>query len=62
MKFNENKIVHFANDLINLFTDYAFSLEHYFKDEKNKKEHIELYNEYQILNLNLRKLKGKYRL
>lgn len=44
-----------CNDLINIFTDYSFSLDEYFKIEKNKKEHLELFNEYQILNENLKK-------
>ena len=62
MNFKERKILNFAQDLINLFTDYSFSLDKYFKDEKNKKEHLDLYNEYQILNQNLKYLKGKYKL
>lgn len=63
MKFNNvNKIVNFSNDLINIFTDYAYGLDKYFKDDKNKKEHLELYNEYMNLNQNLKNLKGKYKL
>lgn len=63
MKFRDlNKILNFNQDLINIFTDYAFSLDHYFKNEKNKEEHKELYDEYQVLNKNLRSLKGKYKL
>lgn len=57
-----NKIMNINYELINIFTDYAFSLDTYFKEEKNKKEHIELYNEYIILNQNIKNLKGKYKL
>lgn len=56
------KIMNFTNDLINIFTDYSFSLDTYFKEEKNKNEHKHLYEEYQILNQNIQKLKGKYKL
>ena len=48
-----------CNDLINIFTDYAYSLDEYFKIEKNKEEHLELFNEYQILNKNLKKAINK---
>ena len=48
------KQLNLCNDLINIFTDYAYSLDEYFKIEKNKDEHLELYNEYQILNQNLK--------
>jgi hypothetical protein len=43
-----------CNDLIDIFTDYAFCLDNYFKIEKNKVEHLDLYNEYKILNVNLK--------
>lgn len=48
-----------CNDLINIFTDYAYSLDEYFKIEKNKEEHLELFNEYQILNKNLKNVINK---
>lgn len=55
MKLRElNKIMNLNYDLLNIFTDYVFILDYYFKDEKNKKEHSDLYNEYQILNENLK--------
>lgn len=56
------KIMNLNQDLINIFTDYAFSLEHYFKDENNQKEHKALYEEYKTLNDNINRLKGKYNL
>lgn len=49
------KSFNLCNDLINIFNDYAYSLDEYFKEEKNRKEHLELWNEYQILNVNLKK-------
>ena len=48
-----------CNDLINIFTDYSYSLDEYFKIENNKEEHLELFNEYQILNENLKKAINK---
>lgn len=62
MNFKEIKILNFAQDLINLFSDYSFGLDKYFEKEKNKKEHLELYNEYMVLSQNIRNLKGKYKL
>lgn len=56
------KAMSLSNDLLNIFTDYIFCLEHYFKDEKNKEEHKVLYNEFQVLNQNVNHLKGKYKL
>ena len=55
-----NKVLNYSNDLINVFTDYAFSLDNYFKVEKNKKEHEYLYNEYLILSKNLKEILNKY--
>lgn len=63
MKLRElNKIMNLNYDLLNIFTDYAFSLDYYFKDEKNKNEHSDLYNEYITLQKNIEHLKGKYNL
>ena len=62
MNFNDKKIINFSQGLINIFTDYAFTLDRYFKDEKNKKEHKELFEEYQVLHQNLKRLKEKYKL
>lgn len=56
------KIMNFNQKLINIFTDYAFGLDKYFKEEINRVEHKVLYDEYQILNQNLKALKGKYKL
>lgn len=63
MKLNEFKrLINLNTDMINIFTDYAFILDDYFKDNNNKLAHQELYLEYQNLNKNLRALKGKYKL
>lgn len=51
--------INLCNDLINIFTDYCYSLDEYFKIEKNKEEHFELFNEYQILNKNLKNVINK---
>ena len=56
------KIMNLNQDLINIFTDYAFSLDCYFKEEKNRLKHKELFDEYQLLNQNLDTLKRKYKL
>ena len=54
MKFKDlNNIINFNQDLINVFTDYAFGLDKYFSKEENKLKHSELYEEYQVLNHNL---------
>ena len=55
-----NKIINYSNDLINVFTDYAYSLDNYFKVEENKKKHEYLYNEYLILSKNLKEILNKY--
>lgn len=62
MNFTQKKLVNLVSNLINIFTDYSFTLDNYFKDEKNRKKHLDLYNEYMILNQNLKKLKGDYKL
>lgn len=51
------KQINFATNLINIFSDYAGKLDEYFKDDQNKKEHLELYTYYQDLNIELRNLK-----
>ena len=56
------KIMDFNHDLLNIFTDYVFGLDNYFKEEKNRIDHKELFEEYQVLNQNLKSLKGKYKL
>ena len=56
------KIYNLYDDLFNILTDYSFSLNKYFNNEKNIREHEELYNEYKILLQNLHSLKGKYKL
>lgn len=63
MNFKELiKAMNLSNDLLNIFTDYAFILDRYFANEKNKEEHKELYDEYQVLNQNLKDLMEKYKL
>ena len=56
------KIMNLNQDLINIFTDYAFALDYYFQDDNNKEEHKVLYEEYKNLNDNISSLKGKYNL
>ena len=48
-KINPIKQMTFANNLIKIFQKYAKNLDTYFKDDKNKEEHKELYNFYQEL-------------
>ncbi len=48
------KQLNLCNDLIDIFTDYAFVLDDYFQNENNREEHLELWNEYQILIVNLK--------
>ena len=48
-KINPIKQMTFANNLIKIFQKYANNLDTYFKDDKNKEEHKELYNFYQEL-------------
>lgn len=54
IKRDKKNVLDLCYDLINIFNDYAYSLDEYFKIEENKKEHLELWNEYQILNVNLK--------
>lgn len=53
---NLKKTMDFCNDLINVFTDYSYTLDTYFKNETNRTEHKDLYEEYQYLNQNLRSI------
>lgn len=53
------KAMNLSNDLINIFTDYAFCLDDYFKSDINKKEHKDLYIEYLNLNKNLKEVLRK---
>ena len=62
MRRDIQKIMNFTNELINIFTDYSFSLEPYFKNEDNRKNNQALYEEFLTLNNNIKKLKGKYKL
>ena len=48
------KELNLCNDLIDIFTDYAFVLDDYFQNENNREEHLKLWNEYQILIVNLK--------
>ena len=55
MKFNQiRNQLNLCQDLINIFTDYSFGLDDYFKNEVNQKEHSVLYNEYLLLNENIK--------
>ena len=56
------KLINFVTELKNIFIDYAFCLDKYFKEEKNRIEHKELFEEYQVLNQNIKNLRGKYKL
>ena len=60
--FDSKKILNFTHELKDVFIDYAFCLDKYFKDEKNRIEHKELFEEYQVLNQNIKNLRGKYKL
>ena len=50
------KKLKFCSDVINVFDIYASCLDDYFKTEKNRKDHIELYNYYRQLTNNLNNL------
>ena len=56
------KITSLNYDLINIFTDYSIGLEQYFKSEDNRINHSELFEEFQVLNKNIKELKRKYNL
>lgn len=57
MNKNFIKQLNFAQDLVNVFSNYATNLDNYFKDENNQKEHLELYNYYQKLKVDIKNLK-----
>lgn len=54
------KILNFTDDLRNIFTDYLYVVNDYFEDDKNKEEHIALYQQARILNNNINNLMIKY--
>ena len=54
------KILNFTDDLRNIFTDYLYILNNYFENDKNKEEHVELYQQVRILNNNINNLMIKY--
>lgn len=54
------KILNFTDDLRNIFTDYLYVVNDYFEDDKNKEEHVELYQQVRILNNNINNLMIKY--
>lgn len=54
MKKNEKVLINLSYDLLNIFTDYCFSLDSYFKDENNRINHLDLYNEYMTLDINIK--------
>lgn len=60
MKKELLKKINFCTDVLNVFDIYASCLDEYFKDGDNKENHIELYNYYMQLRINLNNLlKGK---
>lgn len=54
------KILNFTDDLRNIFTDYLYVVNDYFEIDKNKEEHVELYQQVRILNNNMNNLMIKY--
>ena len=59
MKLNNRKItkiISLSNDMINIFQDYAFNLDTYFSIEGNKEKHKDLYDQYMILNEDLKRV------
>lgn len=59
MKFNKNnifKVMNLSNDMINIFNDYAFTLDTYFSIQENKEKHKDLYNQYMILNEDIKRV------
>ena len=58
MKLNNRKItkiISLYNDMINIFQDYAFNLDTYFSIPGNKEKHKDLYDQYMILNEDLKR-------
>ena len=56
---NIKKVINLSNDMVNVFNDYAYTLDIYFKNENNRLEHKDLYQEYLNLNENLKKIMKK---
>ena len=54
------KILNFTDDLRNIFTDYLYVVNDYFESDKNKEEHVDLYQQVRILNNNINNLMIKY--
>ena len=54
------KMLNFTDDLRNIFTDYLYFVNDYFEDDKNKEEHVELYQLVRILNNDINNLMIKY--
>lgn len=54
-KINPIKQMTFANNLVKIFQKYAKKLDVYFRNNKNKEEHKELYNFYQELMKDIKK-------
>lgn len=57
-----HEIMAFNKELLDIFTDYSFCLDKYFSDTNNQLQHKELFEEYQVLHQNLKRLKEKYKL
>ena len=51
-----------SKEILTIFEKFSGSLDEYFKLEKNKKEHSELYDMYINLSNDLTSLKEKYKL
>lgn len=54
------KMLNFTDDLRNIFTGYLYVVNDYFENDKNKEEHVELYQQVRILNNNINNLMIKY--
>ena len=61
MNKEKNRLYGFCEELITIFTNYANILDSYFSVLGNKQEHEFLYDEYQELGKNLKKLEDKYK-
>uniref|UniRef100_A0AAU8B772 Uncharacterized protein n=1 Tax=Dulem virus 59 TaxID=3145770 RepID=A0AAU8B772_9VIRU len=54
---NEDRVkreLNLCTDLINIFIDYVYSLDKYFKSDANKEKNYFLYNEYKFFNRNIK--------
>lgn len=56
-----NELVGFTNELIGIFSDYAYKLDFYFRDEEMQVKHKELYIEYSLLKEGMLKSVRKYK-